>query len=251
MNKVKAFFKKIGAYIKNTAWIQPILIVIVIFVILFSLNPLTEAIKKGWTKITTVNNMETITYEEYVSKVATNEKFVVVFTDGDTEACAPLYDSMNEFLKSSDYKNGTAGFKVYNVDVAKKSAKKKIDDKKYEQYKDKTIGLATSYTESNEAILAKDALRSLDARIELFVSYANNDYSELSGSTDGSRAYTYVAAPLFVWYENGVETRISNTWSSASNSSLTAFRKFITDFEGVKDSSDFWTERFDLVPYKG
>ena len=35
---MKEFFKKIAAYIRNTAWIQPILIVIVIFVILFSLN---------------------------------------------------------------------------------------------------------------------------------------------------------------------------------------------------------------------
>ena len=68
MNKVKEFFKKLAAYIKNTAWIQPILIVIVIFVILFSLNPLTNAIKKGWTNLTSVNKMETITYQEYVEK---------------------------------------------------------------------------------------------------------------------------------------------------------------------------------------
>ena len=39
MNKVKAFFAKVGNYIKNSAWIQPILIVVVIFVVLFSLNP--------------------------------------------------------------------------------------------------------------------------------------------------------------------------------------------------------------------
>ena len=99
IKKVKDFFKKIGAYIKNTAWIQPILIVIVIFVILFSLNPLTEAIKKGWTSLTSVNKMETISYQEYVEKVkAGEEKFVVVFTTKGDETCADLYDSMNEFL---------------------------------------------------------------------------------------------------------------------------------------------------------
>ena len=72
MSKFKAFFKKIKDYIKNTAWIQPILIVIVIFVVLFSLNPLTTAIKNGWTKLTSVNKMETISYGEYVEKVINN-----------------------------------------------------------------------------------------------------------------------------------------------------------------------------------
>ena len=81
MNKVKEFFKKLAAQIKNTAWIQQILIVIVIFVILFSLNPLTNAIKKGWTSLTSVNKMETISYQEYVEKVNNaqdGEKFVTV-----------------------------------------------------------------------------------------------------------------------------------------------------------------------------
>jgi hypothetical protein len=113
MAKIKMFFKKIGAYIKNTAWIQPILIVIVIFVVLFSLNPITEAIKKGWTSITTVNKMETITYKEYVEKVQTGEDFVVVFTEKGNETCADLYKKMNEFLKSDTYKDGD--FKVCHL----------------------------------------------------------------------------------------------------------------------------------------
>ena len=132
MNKVKEFFKKLAAQIKNTAWIQPILIVIVIFVILFSLNPLTNAIKKGWTSLTSVNKMETISYQEYVEKVNNaqdGEKFVVVFTTKGDETCADLFDSMNEFLKGSTYKNGD--FKVYNVSLATKSAKAKINDRKY------------------------------------------------------------------------------------------------------------------------
>ena len=58
MNKFKAFFAKVGNYIKNTAWIQPLLIVVIIFVALFSLAPLTEAISAGWTSFTTVNHME-------------------------------------------------------------------------------------------------------------------------------------------------------------------------------------------------
>ena len=41
------FFKKIWEWIKSTAWIQPLLIVAVIFGLIFSINPITEAIKEA------------------------------------------------------------------------------------------------------------------------------------------------------------------------------------------------------------
>lgn len=241
MSKFKAFFKKIKDYIKNTAWIQPILIVIVIFVVLFSLNPLTTAIKNGWTKLTSVNKMETISYGEYVEKVneaADDEKFVVVFTSNDG-TCADLFDSMNEFLKSDEYKS--ADFKVYNVDLSIKSATKKIDGKKYNQYKDSTIGLATTAEESNEEILAQDYLRRLDERVEAFVT---KNYSGV-GAT--GTVYNYITTPFFIWYEGGLETRMSNSWSATSDSSKSKFKAFITEFESDKDEgAEPWDEEFNL-----
>lgn len=245
MNKVKEFFKKIAAYIKNTAWIQPILIVIVIFVILFSLNPLTEAIKKGWTSLTSVNKMETITYQEYVEKVnAGEEKFVVVFTKKGDETCADLYDSMNEFLKGDTYKNGD--FKVYNVSLATKSSKTKVNDRKYEQYKDASLGIVSKSNLQSEDAIALDHLQKLDARIEKFVqSFGSTSYTDVTVQSGGN--YEYVTAPLFIWYENGMETRISNTWTADNNSSVSAFRSFITEFE-IKDlAADNWDEEFDLT----
>lgn len=41
------FFKKIWEWIKQTAWIQPLLIVAIIFGIIFSISPITEAIKEA------------------------------------------------------------------------------------------------------------------------------------------------------------------------------------------------------------
>lgn len=246
MSKVKAFFKKIGAYIKNTAWIQPILIVIVIFVVLFSLNPITNAIKSGWKKITTVNKMEDITYGEYVEMVSSQkegEDFVVVFTSKDCEICADLYKSMNAFLKEDIYKNGD--FKVYNVDLSTKNIKEKIDGKKYEQYKDSTLDLLASPNESKTSILERDYLRQLDERIDSFVFSAGGTYAGLTSMADDS--YQYVSTPLFIWYQNGIETRISNTWSATAHSSASDFRKFISDFEGDVDASDFWSDTFDLT----
>lgn len=241
MSKFKAFFKKIGDYIKNTAWIQPILIVIVIFVVLFSLNPITEAIKSGWTKITSVNKMESITYGEYVEKVQANEeeKFVVVFTSNDG-SCADLFDSMNEFLKSEEYTSGD--FKIYNVDLSVKSSKQKIDGKKYSQYKDSTIGIATDATESKESILALDHLRVLDERVEAFVT------RNYSGVNKTESVYNYISTPFFIWYENCIETRMSNSWSSSSDASKSRFKSFITEFEDdASENAEPWDEDFNLT----
>ena len=41
------FFKKIWEWIKSTAWVQPLLIVAVIFGIIFSINPIADAIKEA------------------------------------------------------------------------------------------------------------------------------------------------------------------------------------------------------------
>ena len=41
------FFKKIWEWIKTTAWVQPLLIVAVIFGIIFSINPIADAIKEA------------------------------------------------------------------------------------------------------------------------------------------------------------------------------------------------------------
>lgn len=258
MKKVKAFFAKIGNYIKNTAWIQPLLIVIVIFVILFSLSPLTEAIKKGWTKITTVNKMEDITYGEYVEMVRNQDEdsqdFVVVFTRNDCEQCPDFYKAMNTYLKSDAYKN--ADFKIYNVDLTVKSTKVKINGTKYVQYKDKTCGLAISPTESNNDIIAQDYVNALDERIESFLSEGvgeGNSYSDLSQLSDANSAYTYVGTPLVIWYSNGIETRIANTFSTSSeiswvNNKVTdsSFRNYIEDFEGSFKVEN-WNESFDLT----
>ena len=244
MKKVKDFFKKIGAYIKNTAWIQPILIVIVIFVVLFSLNPLTEGIKKGWTNLTSVNKMETITYQEYVEKVSTNEKFVVVFTQKSDETCADLYECMNDFLKTDVYKSGD--FKIYNVNLTVKSSEKKINGRKYEVYKDSTCGIVSASNIQTNDIIALDHVKGLDNRIEKFVqSFGGTSYSSVSAHTGSN--YTYVVAPLFIWYENGLETRISNTWNSAAQSSVSAFRTYITEFEVKGLEADEWDEEFNLT----
>lgn len=257
MKSVKAFFAKIGSYIKNSAWIQPILIVIVIFAILFSLNPLTEAIKTGWTKLTTVNKMETITYQEYIEMVQNqdeDDKMIIVFSQSDCPNCPTFYKSVNEYLKSDDYKN--ADFKIYNVNLSTRSVKTKINGTKYKQYKDKTCGIVS--TGSDEDVLAKDYVRGLDKRIYNFYLQAtelDSTYGEVvSVGTSSSNTYSYVSTPLIIWYEGGMETRMCNTFanqvdldSDGKKATKSSFRSFITDFEGSVDVTDDWNEDFNLA----
>ena len=204
--------------------------------------------------------MEEITYGEYVEMVknqGTNEDsedFVVVFTRSDCEQCPDFYKAMNTYLKSSEYKN--ADFKIYNVDLSVKSTKVKIDGTKYVQYKDKTCGLAISPTESNNDIIARDYVNALDERIEAFVTEGfaeGTSYADLSTLSDADSAYSYVGTPLVVWYRNGIETRIANTFSTSSeiswvNDKVTAssFRNYIENFEGSVKAEN-WNESFDLT----
>lgn len=256
MKSIKAFFAKIINYIKNSAWIQPILIVVVIFALLFSLNPLTQAIKSGWTKLTTVNNMETISYKEYIEKVQAqdeDDKMVIVFSQNSCPNCPLFYKSVNEYLKANDYGEE---FKIYNVDLSTKSTKVKINGTKYKQYKDKTCGLIAVGTD--QEVLAKDYIRQLDQRISDFyteVTAANGGYNELTSvGESNSNTYRFVSTPLIVWYEGGIETRMCNTFenqveleSNGKKATGSSFRAFITDFEGSQDVSDFWDNDFNLT----
>ena len=250
MNKVKAFFAKVGNYIKNSAWIQPILIVVVIFVVLFSLNPLTNAIKTGWTKITTVNNMEKISFQEYTEMVYEQEDggedFVVVFTSSTCDVCPIFYKSVNEYLKTADYGKN---FKIYNVDLSLKSTKIKIDGTKYKRYKDTTAGLYSPVGETKQNILNKDYVQDLDKRLQDFVSaFGDAGYSGLTSISEGS--YQYVGTPLVIWYSNGIETRVSNNFKAESQITLkpdgkqataSSFKTYITDFAKESNTADYWT----------
>lgn len=250
-------FRRIINYIKNAAWLAPILIVVVVFVILFSLNPITNGIKSLWTKITTTNHMEKITYQQYVEKVEAQaadenaQDFVIVFTRSGCDHCPSFYKSMNAYLKSSSYTN--AGFKIYNVDVSLKSAKKTIDGVKFSVYKDKTLGVLSRVSETNEKILGLDALQQLDKRLQEYYTY---DSAELEAVSDS--AYTYVSTPLVIWYSHGLEQRVSNTFTNDSTLSWEydkngakkkatdlSFRKFIQDFHETADVD--WNIPFDLT----
>lgn len=256
MNKIKAFFSKVGNYIKNTAWIQPLLIVVIIFVVLFSLGPITNGIKSAWNSISTTNDMDKISYKEYIEKVNNandDDKMIVVFSQKNCDICPSFYKSMNYYLKNT-YNKGE--FTIYNVDLSTKDSEVKINGTKYKVYKDTTLGLVSPLNNSKEDILAQDYARKLDERIQEFQRTAfegvtSNDLTEVSDST-----YTYVSTPLVIWYEGKLETRISNNFNGlvtmqadGKQATAVSFKKFIEDFGGDEESTHEadWHDPFDLT----
>ena len=55
LSAIWRFFKKICDWIKNTAWIQPLLIVGIIFGVIFSIPSIVKAVKKGKSEKATYN----------------------------------------------------------------------------------------------------------------------------------------------------------------------------------------------------
>lgn len=252
MNKFKAFFAKVGNYIKNTAWIQPLLIVVIIFVLLFSLSPLTSAIKKGWTSLTTTNDMKKISYKEYVELISnsqSDDKYVIVFTQKNCDHCPKFYKSMNEYLKKS-YTGDE--FTIYNVDLSTKSTKVKINGVKYLQYKDASCGLVSPANSTKEEIIAQDYIKKLDERVQEFVkAYGESAPSDIQTVSDST--YTYVSTPLVIWYEGGFETRVSNSFESAvtmnangDKATASSFKSYIENFDEANIDLN-WNDPFDLT----
>ena len=117
---MKKFFGKIINYIKNTAWIQPLLIVCVIFLILFLLQPIANGIGSIVSCIGDKNSMTEITFKEYTemeeeaAQKGTDDdpiEFIVVFTQDDCSHCAAIKPYINHYIKRND------DVKMYNVDV--------------------------------------------------------------------------------------------------------------------------------------
>ena len=90
LNAIGGFFKKIGRWIKETAWIQPVLIVGAIFGLIMSIKPISNWIT-GLTKVTSESNFyktNLVNYEELVKKVDENgeeDVLIVIFIKEENE----------------------------------------------------------------------------------------------------------------------------------------------------------------------
>ncbi len=102
LNAIGGFFKKIGRWIKETAWIQPVLIVGAIFGLIMSIKPISNWIT-GLTKVTSESNFyktNLVNYEELVKKVDENgeeDVLIVIFIKEENEQCEQCISQQKDF----------------------------------------------------------------------------------------------------------------------------------------------------------
>jgi len=141
LRAIGRFFCRIGRWIRDTAWVQPLLIVGGIFAIIFCIKPISNAVS-GWFKggneanefYTTFkvslenadkNNGESEA-DKLISRIEKNEigkdeKFFLSFVKEDCENCKACYEGF-ETLRSEwntgSFKNmvdGSKGYKMYTI----------------------------------------------------------------------------------------------------------------------------------------
>lgn len=113
---IGGFFARIWRWIKETAWVQPLLIVSLIFGIILLIQPISEGIVALGDAITSNeriyknNKVSTIDNDAYdliydaETKFAKEDKYFLVFVSSDCENCHAAYKGFKTLLNDSTFK---------------------------------------------------------------------------------------------------------------------------------------------------
>ena len=149
LRAIGAFFARIGRWIKETAWIQPLLIVGAIFAIIFAIPHIINGVKGWFSESDSANkyfakyqvslkNADVIPDGEYVGtskvdelftwledgeeesiKSKYGEKFFIAFVEENSSSCKDLYGGLKEFQekfnKNDEFKPLEGQFKLHTI----------------------------------------------------------------------------------------------------------------------------------------
>ena len=154
---MKKFFSSIGRFLKNNYWLQPLLLVVVVFVLVFSLQGFDSVIEsiRNWispnSKCSACSSMKYEKAKDKIASVGDDEALYLLVYEDDCDACKNIYRNLNTYIKAND-------LDVYAVNIGIKEE--------------------TTYTEQvtyYDATLAKDE--------------DGNGYDELAELTEAVRLY--------------------------------------------------------------
>ena len=149
LSAIGGFFARIGRWIKETAWIQPLLIVGAIFAIIFAIPHIIDGVK-GWFDESdaankyfnkyslSLNNAvekegafvgtskvdELLTYiedgnVEKVKSITKEDRFFIAFVEEDNSSCKDLYGGLKMFQdkynKNDEFKGLNGNFKLITI----------------------------------------------------------------------------------------------------------------------------------------
>ncbi|MBE6143615.1 MAG: hypothetical protein E7177_06525 [Erysipelotrichaceae bacterium] len=249
------FFKKIWEWIKSTAWVQPLLIVAVIFGIIFSINPIADAIKEAVEADDTGEFYEehNVKYNElYVQlpdqspkyykdvengkKILTENSGTVIVIYLDSGVSAGIENEIAAFYKNIE-KTET---KFYIVDFASEENSNSTwneDEKEYSADAGKVYYnhlLDEIYSAYNDDAWRGDYNEAFENEYGYSVLYNGLDSFE-TNETSPDLAANDLTLPLAVKYENGkIADMRFGTWTSYSKTITKSNNEILQDmWKGV------------------
>ena len=203
------FFRNIWRYIMTNAWIQPILIVALIFAIIFGLTGIPALIDevKSWfddTSDNRIKNQKKIDYDDFMEMYNNNESFFVVFGEEDCANCKKLYKTINTYMNDKEHKE-IVNAKVYYFNVTKLLEKVEKDIDKYGDYSFDIEGKNFAKLDTISNIL-------FDGYADILSSYTNDEYSEYEtyGKDVQTRAIMAPTTAFFTKDADGSTSKMFN-----------------------------------------
>lgn len=247
------FFKKIWEWIKTTAWVQPLLIVAVIFGIIFSINPIADAIKEAVEAddagefyedhnvkynalFEGLQNQSDKYYKDVQKgkKAITEEsgRIMVIYLDS-TSVNADLEDEIARF-----YENYEETCEFYIVDFGSEENSCSTwdkDEKEYTEDAGKTYyshlldQLFTSYNEDDGWRNYNETFRAKYGYDIFYPNFSNDEY--VINSYEDENASSNIDLPVAVVYEKGeiADMRFGDWKYYKTNSSNASFSEVLSD----------------------
>lgn len=122
------FFGAIWRWIKETAWVQPLLIVSIIFGLIFSIKPISEGISSLAENVSnserlykdnkvTLTNGKAYNLVEDVdgARFKDDDKYFLVFVESSCANCKAAYKGFKELLNNKTYNHKEEGYKLKTI----------------------------------------------------------------------------------------------------------------------------------------
>lgn len=223
------FFNYIKKFLSKNYWIQPVLLVAVIFALVFSIQGLTTLIEKIGNSLSgegKCTDCKDITYEQLetvLEETTDAEPIIVLITTDDCATCQNVYDKLEAFLNIDEYKD----FKIFRIEIQENEEETQVGK---EVYDDET--------------LTKAKLDALKMNIFEWLKYEDNTDLNKKPSVDTANDFSITAPTLVVFggkqeaYENSqvikVLENISTTSASGKDTTISTLIEF---FDGIAPSN--------------
>ncbi len=208
LSAIGAFFARIGRWIKETAWIQPLLIVGAIFAIIFAIPHIIDGVKGWFDESDAANkyfNKYSLSLNNAIEKegafVGTSkvDELLTYVEDGETDKITSLY-GQRFFLafveeNSSSCKDLYGGLKMFQDKFSKNDEFKGLEG---------SFKLLTIYTDTTEEVD--------DENVNLFDRVWSNHYSLFETMADG----TYLPNTFYAKNKNYSKSNYESAFISES-----------------------------------